>query len=357
MIEDDLRAAFVRHEPLAPSTGALRAAIDRLAATRRRRRQRFQVAGVTLALLAALGVGVPQLRPDRPVEGSLLFGQPAGAQSGALNILLVGVDGFGEDPPSRLADSILLVHIPADRSRPYLISLPRDLEVSVPGRGNDKINTAFFDGAGQPRPDLDAGYDRTRQVVADLTGVRVDAGAVLTFAGLRRITEAVDGVEVCLPNEVRSSHSRRIFPAGCQRLDGAASVDLLRQRRYLPDGAFDRDRNAQRYVAGLIRRAVAQDVLSNPVRLTALLSAAGKGLTVDDDGLPLTRLLRVLPELKSVDPVGLSLPVGPPVGPPAGSAWRLRLDPKQGPAFLAALSEDRLAQWVAQHPEQVNAVR
>ncbi|MET7667603.1 LCP family protein [Micromonospora luteifusca] len=351
MIEDDLRAAFVRHEPLAPSTGALRAAIDRLAATRRRRRQRFQVAGVTLALLAALGVGVPQLRPDRPAADSLLPGQPADSLS--LNILLVGVDGFGEDPPSRLADSILLVHIPADRSRPYLISLPRDLEVSVPGRGIDKINTAFFGGAGQPRPDLDAGYDLTRQVVADLTGVRVDAGAVLTFTGLRRITEAVDGVEVCLPNEVRSWHSRRVFPAGCQRLDGAASVDLLRQRRYLPDGAFDRDRNAQRYVAGLIRRAVAQDVLSNPVRLTALVSAAGKDLTVDDDGLPLTRLLRVLPELKNVEPVGLSLPVGP----PAGSAARLRLDPKQGPAFLAALSEDRLAQWVAQHPGQVNAVR
>ncbi|MFG1867755.1 LCP family protein [Micromonospora arborensis] len=349
MIEDDLRAAFVRHEPLTPSTGPLRAAIDRLAATRRRRRQRFQAAGVTLALLAALGVGVPQLRPERPAEDSLPSVQPADP----LNVLLVGVDGFGEEPPYRLADSILLVHIPADRSRPYLISLPRDLEVSVPGRGTDKLSSAFFTGATEPRPDLDAGYDLTRRVVADLTGVRVDAGAVLTFTGLRRITEAVDGVEVCLPNEVRSSHSRRVFPAGCQRLDGAASVDLLRQRRYLPDGAFDRDRNAQRYVAGLIRRAVAQDVLSNPVRLTALLSAAGEGLTIDDDGLPLTRLLRVLPELKSVEPVGLSLPVGP----LTGNAWRVRLDPKQSPAFLAALSEDRLAQWVAQHPEKVNAVR
>ncbi|GGO06239.1 LCP family protein [Micromonospora parathelypteridis] len=353
MIEDDLRAAFVRHEPLTPSTGPLRAAIDRLAAARRRRRQRFQAAGVTLALIAALGVGVPQLRPDRPAEDPLLSGQPAGSPTGSLNVLLVGVDGFGEEPPYRLADSILLVHIPADRSRPYLISLPRDLEVSIPGRGIDKLNSAFYTGAAEPRPDLDAGYDLTRRVVADLTGVRVDAGAVLTFAGLRRITEAVDGVDVCLPNEVRSWHSRRVFPAGCQRLDGAASVDLLRQRRYLPDGAFDRDRNAQVYVAGLIQRAVAQDVLTNPVRLAALLSAAGKGLTVDDDGLPLTRLVAVLPELKSVDPVGLSLPVGP----AADNSSRLRLDPKQGPVFLAALGEDRLAEWVAQHPEQVNRVR
>ncbi|MFI6782476.1 hypothetical protein [Micromonospora sp. NPDC050276] len=94
-------------------------------------------------------------------------------------------------------------------------------------------------------------------------------------------------------------------------------------------------------------------MLSNPVRLVALLSAAGKDLTVDDDGLPLTKLVAVLPELKNVDPVGLSLPVGPPVD----GAARLPLDPKQGPAFLAALGEDRLAQWAAQHPEQVNPTR
>ncbi|MBM0276440.1 LCP family protein [Micromonospora tarensis] len=356
MIEDDLRAAFARHEPLTPSTGPLRAAIDRLATRRRRRRQRWQAGGTALALLGVLGIGVPLLTSERagPPPAAALAGESGRpAAAGALNVLLLGVDGFGEQPSYRLADSILLVHIPADRSRPYLISLPRDLEVSIPGRGIDKLNSAFFGGAGEPRPDLDAGYELTRRVVAELTGVRVDAGAVLTFAGLRRITEAVNGVEVCLPKEVRSWHTRRVFPAGCQRLDGAASVDLLRQRRYLPDGALDRDRNAQRYVAGLVRAAVAQDVLTNPVRLTALLFAAGKGLTVDDDGLPLTRLVGVLPELKTVEPVGLSLPVGPLVN----SSSRLPLDPKRGPAFLAALREDRLAQWVAQHPEQVDPVR
>ena len=61
----------------------------------------------------------------------------------------------------------------------------------------------------------------------------------------------------------------------------------------------------------------------------------------------------MLPELDSVDPVGLSLPVGEPVD----DRTLLPLDPKLGPAFLDALREDRFAQWVAQHPEQVNPVR
>ncbi|MEW2377039.1 hypothetical protein AB0883_13180 [Micromonospora sp. NPDC047812] len=90
-------------------------------------------------------------------------------------------------------------------------------------------------------------------------------------------------------------------------------------------------------------------------RLAALLRYAVM-LTGDPhqaQDLPLVDLLKVLPGLGSVDPVGLSLPVGPPEGPGRG----LSPDPKEAPAFLAALREDRLARWVAQHPDQVNRTR
>ena len=353
MIEDDLRAAFARHEALTPPVGPLRSAIDRLAAARRRRRLRLRAGGATLALLGMLGIGIPQFTPDRVAENAALLAEPAGsAPTGALNILLLGADGSAKEP-SRLADSILLVHIPADRSRPYLISLPRDLAVPIPGHGTDKLNSAFLHGAGHDRPDPKRGYELTRRVVADLTGVRVDAGAVLTYPVLRRLTDEVHGVEVCLPREVRSIHTRRVFPTGCQRLDGAASVDLLRQRQGLPEGGLDRDRHAQLFAAGLIRRADEQEVLTNPVRLLALVGTVGADLVAGSDGTPLVDLLKVLSDLKSVDPVGLSLPVGP----PEGLGWRLPPDPKEAPAFLAALREDRLAQWVAQHPDQVNRTR
>ncbi|MEV5764996.1 LCP family protein [Micromonospora sp. NPDC052213] len=353
MIEDDLRAAFARHEALTPPVGPLRSAIDRLAAARRRRRRRLRAGGAALALLGVLAIGIPPFTPDRVAEDATLLAEPAGsAPTGALNILLLGVDGSAKEP-ARLADSVLLVHIPADRSRPYLISLPRDLAVPIPGHGTDKLNAAFRYGAGDGRPDLGRGYELTRRVVTDLTGVRVDAGAVLTFPVLRRLTDEVDGVEVCLPREVRSIHTKRVFPTGCQRLDGAASVDLLRQRRGLPEGGLDRDRHAQLFAAGLIRRAGEQGVLANPASLFALVDTVGADLVVGGDGSPLVDLLKVLPDLKSVDPVGLSLPVGP----PEGLGWRLPPDPKEAPAFLAALREDRLAQWAARNPGQVNRTR
>lgn len=354
MIEDDLRAAFARHETLAPPTGPVRAAIAGLVAARRRRRPATVAGGgVALALLGLLGVGIPQFTPDRVAEDAPLLIEPGRrAPAGALNVLLLGVDSRGEAPP--LSDSVLLVHIPANRSRPFLVSLPRDLEVPIPGHGRDKLNAAFPFGSGSDRPDLTRGYDLTRRTVTGLTGVRIDAGAVLTYPVLREVTDLLAGVEVCLPQQVRSSHTDRVFPAGCQRVDGRAAVDLLRQRRDLSDGGFDRDRNAQRFAAGLIDRAGEQGVLSNPVRLSRLLAEIGPDLTVAPDQGALLDLLRVVPELASVEPVGLGLPV---VELSAGQRWVLRPDPAATPAFLAALREDRLAQWAAQHPERVTPLR
>ncbi|MGQ5263102.1 LCP family protein [Micromonospora sp. ZYX-F-536] len=351
MIEDDLRAAFARHEPLTPPTGPLRAAIDRLAAGRRRRRRRWRAGGAALAVAGVLGIGVPLLAPERsapPPTADLLGGSSRPVATGALNILLLGLDGDGRE--ASRADSVVLVHIPSDRSRPYLVSLPRDLGVPIPGHGTDKLNAAFPFGAGFDRPDMSKGYELTRRTVAELTGVRVDAGVVLTYPGLRRLTDAVDGVPVCLPQQVRSVHTRRVFPAGCHRLDGAASLDLLRQRRGLPEGGLDRDHNARRFAAGLVSQAAKQGVLTNPVRLSTLLGTVGPDLLVSPDRAAVLDVIRLAPTLRSVEPIGLSLPVTEPTGPP----FHLRPDPKLAPEFLTALREDRLGDWATRHPERVD---
>ncbi|MER5700636.1 LCP family protein [Micromonospora sp. NPDC002296] len=355
MIEDDLRAAFARHEPLTPATGPLRAAIDRLAAVRRRRRRRTALGGATLALLAVTGLGSAQVitSAQAPGQAELLAGPTGGGPAGAMNLLLLGVDSSGPQPP--MADSILLVHVPADRSRLYLLSIPRDLKVAVPGHGSDKINAAFaFGSRGAGRqPDLGAGYRLTSQVVARLTGVRVDAGAVLTYPVLRKVTDAVGGVELCLPTEVRSIHTGRTYPVGCQHLDGAASVDLLRQRRTLAGDSQDRDRNAQRFAAALVRRADERGVLHDPVRVSRLAADIGPHLTLSSAGGSLLDLLALVPRLKSAEVVGLNLPAVPVDAP----SHRYEPDPAAAPELLAALREDRLAAWVAAHPERVTGLR
>ncbi|MGN9889352.1 LCP family protein [Micromonospora sp. L31] len=358
MTEAELRAAFARHESLTPPAGPLRAAVDRIVVRRRRRRRRLRAGATALAVLGLLGIAVPQVVPPsvgRTPAGDLI-GDPA-SPGGALNVLLVGVDAApgpqvrGAGSTGR-ADSVLLVHVPADRSRLYLVSLPRDLRVAIPGHGTDKLNASFQLGAKASRPDLRRGYDLTRRVVGDTTGVRIDAGAVLTYPVLRRLTDGVGGVEVCLPEQVRSVHTRRVFPAGCQRLDGTGSVDLLRQRLGMTRGAQDRDRNAQRYAAGLVRQLDSGDTLHNPVALSRLLAALGPDLVTDTGDASLPDLLARTVQASRAAPVGLALPtVESPERP--GS---IVLDERAGPAFLTALRQDRLAEWAAANPDRVTAL-
>ncbi|MFG2165174.1 LCP family protein [Micromonospora chersina] len=350
MIEDDLRAAFARREALTPPTGPVRAAIDRAVVRRRRRRLRLRLAGTALAVVAAALAGFTAVAPRPPETANLLATPTPATPTGALNVLLLGLDQTGA---GRRADSVLLVHVPADRSRLYLVSLPRDLLVPIPGRGTDKLNASFAFGAGPSGKDLAAGYRATREVVAQLTGVRIDAGAVLTYAATRELTDAVGGVPVCLPTTVRSHHTHRTYPAGCQRLDGAAAVDVLRQRYGLPDAGLDRDRNAGRYAAGLLTRIREQGVLTNPVLLNRLVTKVGPGLLTDTGELSLPALVSAAGNAASAEPVAVNLPVIYTERQPYGE----RLDPALAPGFLDALRTDRLGEWTAAHPKQVTSLR
>ncbi|SCG48708.1 LCP family protein [Micromonospora inositola] len=353
MIEDELRAAFARHETLTPATGPVRSAIERTAFRRRRRRFRLRLGGTALALVVAALVGVPAMTPDRQQQTATLLVEPGpSTPTGALNVLLLGLDGASPGG-TRRADSILLVHIPADRSRLYLVSLPRDLQVPIPGVGTNKLNSSFAYGSMAAKGDLTRGYDLTRRVVTEVTGVPIDAGAVMTYPALRKLTDAVGGVPVCLPQRVRSFHTRRVFPAGCQQLDGAASVDLLRQRVGLADAVQDRDRNAQRYAAGLLRRIGERGVLTDPAMLNTLLTQIGSGLTVKTGETSVLTLLSVAGKAAAAEPVAVGLPVVYTEKPFFG----FQLDRAAAPAFLAALREDRLGEWTAAHPDQVTGLR
>ena len=169
-------------------------------ALRRRLLTRVLIAIAAVVVLVALGAtglllerqraydrnlqripGVFPAEPDRPPR-------PPGR---AENWLLVGSDRradqatTGRDATQPLwrygaqrADTIMLVHLPADRDRAYLVSFPRDAWVPIQGHGNGKLNAAFSFGG---PPLLIATMER-------LTGVRVDHFAILDFEGFRSMT-------------------------------------------------------------------------------------------------------------------------------------------------------------------------
>lgn len=356
MIEDDLRAAFARHEELTPAAGPLRTAIDQATVRRRRRRFAVRASGAALAVLAA--VSLPALARDlAAAPASALVGAAPSAPPTSvvpdrpLNFLVLGLDERRGGDDHR-ADSIMVVHIPRDRSRAYLISIPRDLGVEIPGHGLDKLNAAFFYGSLSRGgdPDLAAGAALTARTVRGVTGLTFDGSVVVRYSGLRKVTDAVGGIRICLDNQVKSQHTKRVYPAGCQHLDGAAAMDLLRQRYGLAEGGYDRDRNGQRFVQALLAKVTSDAVLTDPVKVSAILRSAGDGLVVDTGGVPLADLFAALQGIGAGGTVGIGWTFN---SKNVNGRNYEQLDPSLSGSLFDAARRDAVAEWVTAHPRQV----
>ena len=108
------------------------------------------LAVVVLAAGALTFYGVQTLNTVKREPGLLPSGRasadPGELASQPIDFLLLGSDSRGEDRGR--SDVMMLVHSDPSRDKLYLISLPRDLWVPIPGHGTNKINAAYaFGGA------------------------------------------------------------------------------------------------------------------------------------------------------------------------------------------------------------------
>lgn len=213
-------------------------------------------------------------RPDRPT----------GKAAESLNILLAGVDnGNGPDiskslsqgewnPGSHRSDTIMILHITADRDHAYLISVPRDTWVNVPGYGMHKINAAFSFGG----PSL---YVRTMEA---FTGLRMDHLAIIDWAGFKDLTKALGGIRVYIPRNVYDSANDQTWTKGYHTLAGEKALLYVRQRHGLQHGDFSRIKRQQNFLRATMEKLLSQNTLTNPLKLTDALGAVTSNLVLDE---------------------------------------------------------------------------
>ncbi|MEV4461995.1 LCP family protein [Micromonospora echinofusca] len=251
------------------------------------------VAGVAVLVLALLGGAgawfyargldddLARTDPFSEITG----GRPAKAVDGALNILLVGSDSRDPDAPvdkssKWRADTIIVMHIPSDHQKAYLVSIPRDLYVPIPEGANadcgsgqrGKINAAFAFG----------GLPLAVRTVECFTDVRLDHVMAIDFAGFKQVTDALGGVDLKVERTVTSIHKPyRTFTKGTNHMDGAEALDWIRQRKQFPDGDFARMRHQQEFLRALMDKAASTGTLTNPKKLNDFLKSVTAAVTVD----------------------------------------------------------------------------
>jgi LCP family protein required for cell wall assembly len=337
-------------------------------APRRRLLIRVLVAAAAAAVLLVGGTAGLFLERQRAYDRNIRripdafpaeSGRPARAPGRAQNWLLVGSDRradqatTGRDATGVLwrygaqrADTIMLVHLPADRDRAYLVSFPRDAWVPIQDHGDAKLNAAFSFGG---PPLLIATIER-------LTGVRVDHFAILDFEGFKSMTDALGGVDVQVTRTVWAPAQKVLWPAGTHHLDGARALDFVRQRHNLPGGDLGRIKRQQAFLKALARQAVDRGTLTNPLRLNAFLDAATKAMSADES-LTTSTLRSLAVQFRSVRPGDLVFVTAPVAG--MGTEGRqsvVYLDRAKGRPLYRALREDTVEGYLAGIGDAVNQV-
>lgn len=217
-----------------------------------------------------------------------------------INLLVLGLDRRPGEGDAVRADTIMV--ITADLAAPdlRLLSIPRDLYLSIPGQGENRINTAHIFGE-LDRPG--GGPERTVAAVTQNFGIPIDGWLRVDFRGFIAVVDALGGIEIDVPEAV-IDHAYPTedygtmtlnIPAGLQKMDGERTLQYARSRHSSSD--FDR---AERQ--GLVVQAMLGKLIqpSTWPRLPTLYDAFNSAIETDLSLLQLARLglaaLRVGPE-------------------------------------------------------------
>lgn len=138
-----------------------------------------------------------------------------GENEGRINIALLGMRGENVIGGGLLADTIIVVSIDPAQSKVAMISVPRDLYVTVPGtQDKQKINAVHAYGEEKRK---DQGLEDMKTVLSDITGLSVDYAASINFEGFKQLIDTIGGIKITLDEPFSESLQ---FKGLEQRCDG-----------------------------------------------------------------------------------------------------------------------------------------
>lgn len=298
---------------------------------------------------------------------------PPGADiTGPLDLVLVGVDTRVSIPGwEPHADAIMLLHVEPGLDSAYLYSIPRDTRVQIPGHGTHKITEAMSRGSrveGSKEPDVEKGYELLTRTLSGYTGIKeFQAGAILNFGGLARLTDQLGGVDLVIDQTVKSRHRKpdgslrplrggdfigpqAVYQKGRRHLAGWQAIDYARQRYGLPDGDYDRQRHQRQLVTALLAKALDQGLPTEPDKVDQLLAALGDTFVYLGGRKPVEYAYA----LRGLSPENITRVSLPGNGVGRGSGYVGEQLTAEGRGFLKAVAQGKAAAYLASHPKLVD---
>jgi LCP family protein required for cell wall assembly len=345
--------------------------------------------GVVLTLLSVSGiVGVKYflntLTSNIQTTSSVLDDSSVGGKStgqlpkGAMNLLMLGLDtreGWTQKGQLSRSDTIMILHITAAHDAAYMISIPRDTIATIPAdaatgfRGStEKINSAYAYGSMNGRG-WTGGAKLATKAVHNLTGISFDGVVVIDFDGFKGMLEAMGGVYMCVDKDMWSSHYRvdskgkvtyavgadptspprnaLWFRKGCRNMAAWEALEYSRLR-HSTNGDYDRQRHQQQLLRAMAKKATSAGIITNPTKVSKILSAAGSSLKMDTHGVGIDDFIFGLKGLAAADLIPIKTNNGTYAS--SGGGEGITAATKE---LFAAGAADRLGDFLVGHPEFV----
>ncbi|MFF8713678.1 LCP family protein [Streptomyces sp. NPDC015184] len=305
--------------------------------------------GIGHAVVTDLETGIDRIDPFKDMKNRPRAGN-------GMNLLLVGTDGRDRitpeerkryrlgGAPCHCTDTIMLVHLSADKDRASVVSLPRDSYAEIPAHRDRttgeqhtahpvKLNAAYAEG----------GPGLTVRTVEHMTGVKIDHYLEVDFTSFMKTVDTLGGVKICTIRPMKDPYTGLDLAAGTHELNGGQALQYVRSRHI--DGAADlgRMQRQQKFLASLIERATGSGVLLNPVKFRDVASTMLNSVRADKD-FGTEQMLELGQAMRGFSPASsefASVPMGNVSYPVKGIGSTVKWDEQKSEKLFRALREDQ----------------
>jgi LCP family protein required for cell wall assembly len=271
---------------------------------------------------------------------------PLAKDEEVMNVLLVGSDSRARlegdladqagknEVTGQRSDTMMILHIDSVQKKAAILSIPRDLYVTIAGSTkSDRVNTSFS--LGGP-----AGLIATIQ---DNLGVKLNHYMEVDFVGFRDIVNTVGGISIYVPAPARDAFSGLdIKTPGCISFDGDKALAWVRSRHYQyfeggkwredPRSDLGRIQRQQDFIRRMLKKAVSTG-LTNPLALNRLIGIGVKDVTIDDQ-MSTSDMVTLGKKFKSLNPDTVDMLTLPTTAVTIGGADVLKLNKEEAQPFL-----------------------
>lgn len=315
--------------------------IDPYEAKKAKRKKRLKIAAIVLFIFLAIfgflvakgiinlkkifggGGGAAALQEN--VDPSKLRGEG----DGRVNIMLLGRGGEGHEGAD-LTDTIILMSIDPVAKEAALVSVPRDLYVTVPGAGSMKINSVFYTGKStalsrsqsineQTKKQAEnEGFSLLEKTLQETLGVPIHYHAMVDFSGFKQAIDTVDGIDVNVPKELAVRERMWIdgknydlnVKAGDRHMYGFEALAFSRSRHTSKNGDFDRAERQRLVISATKSKILSLGTFSNPLKVASILDNFGNHVQTNFSAQDLMRLYELSKEIDNskISSIGLADP-------------------------------------------------